>query len=210
MIIHDLQCASIQCCNCSPSNEDPVTRIAASVWCQGAAMLSRNLASSDSLCCSGAAMLSRNLASSDSLCCSETCFKCVPANGDGPKTAISDFVVSEGNEPGVSMLLPMCHHSRSPYNSSMRDEIIKYPSSGDVLTVLLLALHPGTWSSIIDERLKAEFQTLVSTDDLPDVLKREVCCHNPSIPICLLCTLGKCFLGKEDTHMFSCGNHAKF
>jgi glutathione gamma-glutamylcysteinyltransferase len=173
-------------------------------------MLSRNLASSDSLCCSGAAMLSRNLASSDSLCCSETCFKCVPANGDGPKTAISDFVVSEGNEPGVSMLLPMCHHSRSPYNSSMRDEIIKYPSSGDVLTVLLLALHPGTWSSIIDERLKAEFQTLVSTDDLPDVLKREVCCHNPSIPICLLCTLGKCFLGKEDTHMFSCGNHAKF
>ena len=168
MIVHDLQCASIQFCTCSPSSEDSVTRIAASV------------------CCQGAAMLSRNLASSDGFCCSETCFKCVPANGDGPKTAISGFVVSEGNEQGVDMLLPMSHHSRSSYNSSTRDEIIKYPSSADVLTVLLLALHPGTWSGIIDERLKAEFQTLVSTDDLPDVLKREVCCHNPSIPICLL------------------------
>ncbi|CAD6233398.1 unnamed protein product [Miscanthus lutarioriparius] len=156
MIVHDLQCASIQCGNCSPSSEDPVTRIAASV------------------CCQGAAMLSRNLASSDGFCCSETCFECVPANGDGPKTAISDFVVSEGNEPGVDMFLPKSHHSWSSCNSSTRDEIIKYPSSADVLTVLLLALHPGTWSGIIDERLKAEFQTLVSTDDLPDVLKREV------------------------------------
>lgn len=163
MIVHDLQCASIQCGNCSPSSEDPVTRIAASVCCQGAAMLSRNLASSD--------------------------------GGDGPKTAISDFVVSEGNEPGVDMLLPMSHHSWSSYNSSTRDEIIKYPSSADVLTVLLLALHPGTWSGIIDERLKAEFQTLVSTDDLPDVLKREVCCHNPSIPICLLLHPRKMFSG---------------
>ena len=114
---------------------------------------------------------------------------------NGPKTAISGFVVSEGNEQGVDMLLPMSHHSRSSHNSSTRDSNIKYPSSADVLTVLLLTLHPGTWSGIIDERLKAEFQTLVSTDDLPDVLKREVCCHNPSIPICLLLHPRKMFSG---------------
>jgi hypothetical protein len=32
---------------------------------------------------------------------------------------------------------------------------------------------------IEDEKLKAEFQSLVSTDDLPDPLKLEVCCLTP-------------------------------
>ncbi|KAK8452651.1 hypothetical protein SEVIR_5G144600v4 [Setaria viridis] len=124
MIVHDLQCARIQCCNrLSSSSEDSVTRIAASV------------------CCQGAAMLSGNLASSDGFCFKETCFK-------GCCT--------------------------SSCNSNLGNEIIKYPSSADVITVLLLALHPSTWLGIINERLKAEFQTLVSTDNLPDVLKREI------------------------------------
>lgn len=198
MIVHDLQCASIQCCSYSPSSEDPITRIAASV------------------CCQRAAILSGNLASSDGSCCRETCFKCVPASGDGPKTVTSGFMASEGNEQGVDLLLPMSRYSSS-YNSNMREEIIK--SRADVLTVLLLALHPGTWSGIIDERLKAEFQSLVSTDDLPDVLKREVCYHNPSVSISVLfflrlfvyfCTVGKCFPGKEDAHIFSYASRAKF
>ncbi|KAG2586267.1 hypothetical protein PVAP13_5NG032500 [Panicum virgatum] len=166
MIVHDLQCAHIQCCNGSSSSEDSVTRIVASV------------------CSQGAAMLSGKLASSDGFCCRETRFKGkgVQANGGGPNTVISGSVVSEGNEQGVDMP-PL---SMSPCNSNMGNEIIKYPSSTDVLTVLLLALHPSTWFSIMDEKLKGEFQTLVSTDNLPDVLKQEVCYHNPSMPICLL------------------------
>nr|QCX35399.1 phytochelatin synthase 3 [Arundo donax] len=156
-IVHDLQCANIQCCNCSSSSdEDSITRIAAAV------------------CCQGAAMLSGNLAASDGFCCRETCFKCIQANGDGPKTVISGSVVSEGNEQGVDMLLPMSPRSTSSCNSNLSNNIMKYPSSVDVVTVLLLALHPSTWLGIKDERLKAEFQTLVSTDNLPDVLKREI------------------------------------
>jgi len=154
MIVHDLQCAHIQCCNGSSSSEDSVTRIVASV------------------CSQGAAMLSGKLASSDGFCCRETRFKGkgVQANGGGPNTVISGSVVSEGNEQGVDMP-PL---SMSPCNSNMGNEIIKYPSSTDVLTVLLLALHPSTWFSIMDEKLKGEFQTLVSTDNLPDILKQEI------------------------------------
>jgi glutathione gamma-glutamylcysteinyltransferase len=132
-------------------------------------------------------MLSGNLVSSDGFCCRETCFKGVQANGGGPNTVVSGSVVSEGNEQGVDMLLPMPSLSMSSCNSNLCNEIIKYPSSAVVLTILLLALHPSTWFSIMDEKLKTEFQTLVSTDNLPDVLKQEVCCHNPSMPILLLC-----------------------
>lgn len=120
-------------------------------------------------------MLSGNLASSDCFCCTATCFKGVQANGDGPKTIISGSVVSEGNEQDVDMLLPMSPCSTGSCNSNLGNGIVKYPSSTDVLTVILLALHPSTWLGIINEGLKADFQTLVSTDSLPDVLKREVC-----------------------------------
>uniref|UniRef100_A0A0A9DHM7 Phytochelatin synthase C-terminal domain-containing protein n=1 Tax=Arundo donax TaxID=35708 RepID=A0A0A9DHM7_ARUDO len=72
------------------------------------------------------------------------------------------------------MLLPMSPPGTSSCTSNLSNETIKYPWSTDVLTVLLLALHPSTWLNIKDERLKAEFQTLVSTDNLPDDLKQEI------------------------------------
>jgi glutathione gamma-glutamylcysteinyltransferase len=171
-MVHDQQLANTSCYNCSSiSEEDSLTRIAAAV------------------CCQGAAMLSGNLASRDVFCCRETCLKHVQANGDGLKTVISGSVVSQGSEQGVDMLLPMSRPCTISCNSNLSSEIIKYPSSADVLTVLLLALHPSTWLNIKDERMKAEFQTLVSTDDLPDDLKREVC---------LCCSLKKCVPYKED------------
>ncbi|CAL4958891.1 unnamed protein product [Urochloa decumbens] len=156
-IVHDQQNANNPCCNCSSlSEEDSLTRIAAAV------------------CCQGAAMLSGNLVSRHGFCCKETCLNCIQANGDGLKTVISASVVSEGNEQGVDMLLPMSSPSASSCNSNLKNNVIKYPSSADVLTVLLLALHPSTWLGIKDEKLKAELQTLVSTDNLPDDLKREI------------------------------------
>lgn len=158
-IVHELQNANNPCCNCSSSSEeDSLTKIAAAV------------------CCQGAAMLSGNHVSRQGFCCSETCLKCIQANGDGLKTVISASVVSEGNEHGVDMLLPMSSPGASSCNSNLKNNVVKYPSSADVLTVLLLALHPSTWLGIKDEILKAELQTLVSTDNLPDDLKREVRC----------------------------------
>lgn len=159
-IVHDQQDTNNPCCNCSSSSEeDSLTRIAAAV------------------CCQGAAMLSGSLASRHGFCCKETCLKCIQSNGDGLKTVISASVVSEGNEQGVDMLLPMSSPDVSSCNSTLKNNVVKYPSSADVLTVLLLALHPSTWLGIKDDKLKAELQTLVSTGNLPDDLKREVRCR---------------------------------
>ena len=101
-------------------------------------------------------------------------YQCIEANGDGLKTVISGTVVSKGNEQGVDLLLPTSSSKTSSCNSNLRSKIVKHPSSTDVLTVLLLVLQPNTWLGIKDENVKAEFQSLVSTDNLPDLLKQEV------------------------------------
>lgn len=156
-IVHELQCPKRSCCSCSAlSDEDSLAQIAATV------------------CCHGAAILTGNTGSRDGFCCRETCIKCVQANGDGLKTVISGTVISEGNEQGVDMLLPTSSSETSLSDSNLRNEVVKYPSKSDVLTVLLLVLHPSTWFGIKDERLKAEFQSLVSTENLPDLLKWEI------------------------------------
>ena len=127
------------------------------------------------MCCQGAAFLAGHLVSRDGFSCRETCIRCVQSNGDGLKTVISGTVVSEGNEQGVDLLLPTSPSRTSPCNSDLRNGVAKYPSNADILTVLLLILHPNTWFGIKDAGLKAEFQSLVSTDNLPVLLKREVC-----------------------------------
>nr|AAO13810.2 phytochelatins synthase [Cynodon dactylon] len=157
-ILHDLKIGNIQCCKCSLSSGRRFYCLKLQV----------------AVCCQEAAMLSGSIASNNGFCCRETCFSSVQANGNGVKTVISGTVVSEGKEQGVDMLLPMSPRCASSCNSEAGDEIIKYPSKTDVLTVLLLALHPSTWLGIKDESLKAEFQALVSTDNLPEVLKQEI------------------------------------
>uniref|UniRef100_A0A8R7QWZ2 glutathione gamma-glutamylcysteinyltransferase n=1 Tax=Triticum urartu TaxID=4572 RepID=A0A8R7QWZ2_TRIUA len=87
---------------------------------------------------------------------------------------LSGTVVSKGNEQGVDLLLPTSSSKTSLCNSNLRSKIVKYPSSTDVLTVLLLVLQPNTWLGIKDENVKAEFQSHVSTDNLPDLLKQEI------------------------------------
>ena len=192
-IVYDQQYANNSCCNCSSSSEeDSLTRIAAAV------------------CCQGAAMLSGNLASRNGFCCKETCLKCVQANGDGLKTVISASVVSEGNEQGVDMLLPMSSPGSSLCNSNLKKDAVKYPSSADVLTVLLLALHPNTWLGIKDEKLKAELQILVSIDNLPDDLKREVCSQNQSLLVCIPLLHSIIFSWKRRCiSIFFCGSHVR-
>uniref|UniRef100_A0A453R7T8 glutathione gamma-glutamylcysteinyltransferase n=1 Tax=Aegilops tauschii subsp. strangulata TaxID=200361 RepID=A0A453R7T8_AEGTS len=160
-VVHELQYPKGLCGSCSSSSdEDSLAEIAATV------------------CCQGAAFLSGNLVSRDGFCCRETCIKCIEANGDGLKTVISGTVVSKGNEQAVDLLLPTSSSKTSLCNSNLRSKIVKYPSSTDVLTVLLLVLQPNTWLGIKDENVKAEFQSLVSTDNLPDLLKQEIGIRN--------------------------------
>ncbi|CAM0913467.1 unnamed protein product [Alopecurus aequalis] len=87
---------------------------------------------------------------------------------------LSGTVVSDGSEQGVDLLLPTSSSKTSLCNSNLSNKVVKYPSGADVLTVLLLVLHPNTWFGIKDEGVKAEFQNLVSTENLPDLLKREI------------------------------------
>ena len=162
--MHDLQYPKGPCSSCSSSSdEDSLAQIAANV------------------CCQGAAFLSGNLVSRYGFCCQETCIKCVEANGDGLKTVISGTVVSDGSRQGVDLLLPTSPSKTSLCNSNLSRKVVKYPSGADVLTVLLLVLHPNTWVGIKDEAVKAEFQNLVSTENLPDLLRREVRRFNPNI-----------------------------
>ncbi|KAL5230742.1 hypothetical protein ABZP36_029518 [Zizania latifolia] len=157
LVVHELQYAKQPCCSCSSSrDEDSLAQVAASG------------------CSPGAALLNENLSIRDGFCFRETCSECVQANDEGIQTAITGKVVSEGNGQSVDRLSPISSLATCLCNSSLSNEFGEYPASTDILTVLFLSLHPSTWSGIEDKRLKAEFQSLVSADNLPGDLKREV------------------------------------
>ncbi|KAM2334166.1 hypothetical protein ACFXTH_011750 [Malus domestica] len=97
--------------------------------------------------------------------CQETCVKCLKANGGDKPVA----VVNGGTEERMDMLTAW-----PKTNPGCSCAIRMHPACNDVLTVLLLALPPGTWSGIKDDKLSKEIYHLVSTENLPTLLQEVV------------------------------------
>ncbi|XP_031742435.1 glutathione gamma-glutamylcysteinyltransferase 1 isoform X3 [Cucumis sativus] len=146
------------CCKMlTPSHENNLPEIAASV------------------CCQGAEILNGNTGVSAGYCCRETCVRCLGANGDKPVTVVCGMVVSGNNEQEFDMLVPSSSHVRSGCCfSGMKNEIGSHPAASDVLTTLLLALPAKTWIGIKEEKVLRELQKLVCTETLPTLLQDEV------------------------------------
>lgn len=142
----------------------------------------RSLGSEDSLpdiaasiCCQGAGLLVGNRGSSDGFCC--TCVKCIKTNGDHddkPVTVVSGMVVNGNGEQRVDVLVPSSQTNLTCCGSGPTCCIGLHPASSDVMTALLLALPPQTWSGIKEEKLLQEIRSLVSTEKLPTLLQEEV------------------------------------
>ncbi|KAL2508248.1 Glutathione gamma-glutamylcysteinyltransferase 1 [Forsythia ovata] len=107
-----------------------------------------------SVCCQGAGFLAGKSGSLDRVCSRETGVRCYKANGDKPVRVDSGNVIN-------------CCSAGSCSYSGM------HPASDDVLTALLLALPPRTWTGIKDNDVLQEISSLVSLEGLPPLLKEE-------------------------------------
>ncbi|XP_071721588.1 glutathione gamma-glutamylcysteinyltransferase 1 isoform X1 [Rutidosis leptorrhynchoides] len=146
--------------------------------CQGPQCLGEQTSLTDiaaSVCCQGAGFLKGSSESPNGFCCGETRVHCIKADGDMPVTVVSGTVTNGIGEQHVDMLVPSSPQSSSTSSSGLLTNCIgMHPTSNDVLTTLLLALPPQTWSGIKDASLLQEIDTLVCTDNLPTLLQEEI------------------------------------
>ncbi|KAF9609631.1 hypothetical protein IFM89_017770 [Coptis chinensis] len=127
------------------------------------------------VCCQGAKILTGKADSSSGFCCRAMCVKLLETNGDISVTMVSGTVITGRNEQGVDMLVPSSQIKPSccsldPGSGSTG----MHPASNDIITALLLALPPKTWSGIREEKLFKEICNLVATEKLPSFLQEEV------------------------------------
>ncbi|CAA2952147.1 glutathione gamma-glutamylcysteinyltransferase 1-like isoform X1 [Olea europaea subsp. europaea] len=111
-----------------------------------------NIAASD--CCQGAVFLAGK-SGSDRVCSRETGVRCHRSNSDKPVWIASGNVIN------------CCSAGSCGYSAV-------HPTSDDVLTALLLALPPQTWTGLKDNDVFQEITSLVSLEGLPPLLKEEV------------------------------------
>ncbi|KAL3517718.1 hypothetical protein ACH5RR_020307 [Cinchona calisaya] len=156
--VTDLLSVGTSICRTKPTlcHVDNLPNIAASVCCQGAGILAGKSGSS----------------SLDRFCCQETCVRCYRANGDRPVTVVSGKVINGNGKQGIDMLVPSLAKHNCNSGSDSCQTI--HPDSNDVLTALLFALPPETWSGITEEKVLQELHCLISTENLPLMLQEEV------------------------------------
>ncbi|KAI3772965.1 hypothetical protein L6452_04161 [Arctium lappa] len=145
--------------------------------CHSALCLGKETSLTDiaaSVCCQGAGILKGNNESPNGFCCGETHVHCIKSTGNVPATVVSGTVTNGIGEQHVDMLVPSSTKNLSPSSSGLTSCIGMHPASNDVLTTLLLALPPQTWSGIKDDRLLQEINNLVSMDNLPTFLQEEI------------------------------------
>ncbi|KAJ9547848.1 hypothetical protein OSB04_020391 [Centaurea solstitialis] len=145
--------------------------------CHSAVCLGKETSLTDiaaSVCCQGAGILKGNCESLNGFCCGETHVHCINSSGNVPVTVVSGTVTNGVGEQQVDMLVPSSTKNLSPTSSGLTSCIGMHPASNDVLTTLLLALPPQTWSGIKDDGLLQEINGLVSMDNLPTFLQEEI------------------------------------
>ncbi|GER46104.1 phytochelatin synthase 1 [Striga asiatica] len=127
------------------------------------------------VCCQGAGILTGKPGSSSRFCCRETCVRCYRAvNSEKPVTVVSSTVVNGNGEQGVDMLVPSTQMEHNGCSLGSCSNSGMHPDSNDVLTALLLAMPPQTWSNIKDETVLEEISSLVSTKNFHPLLQEEI------------------------------------
>lgn len=121
-------------------------------------------------CCQGAGFLTGKSGMSSKFCCLGTGVRCYRSNGDKPITIVSGIVANDSGDDGVDMIVPSSQSKLGCLSSCT----VTHPASTDVLTAMLLALPPQTWSAIKDKKVLLEICDLVEGENLPHMLQEEV------------------------------------
>lgn len=137
-----------------------------------------NLQKTARVCRQGAGILARKIGSLGCPNRQESSTECM--NDDDDEKANGLFhatVLNCRNEEKFDMLIPppqvKVEHLNSN-NSNGCERIMLPPAWSNILTVLLLALPPETWSWIKEMKLLQEINGLTSIDNLPPPLQEEV------------------------------------
>ncbi|PKI71906.1 hypothetical protein CRG98_007674 [Punica granatum] len=157
---------SSSCCTRLPSSfneEENLQKFVSSIRCKCAEILAGNIG------CSGCSHCGET----------ENCTKCISAddNNNNATTVLRETVAYGQNEEKVEMLIPFSQvkveHRDS--NDLGGNACIKLqPAGSNILTVLLLALPPETWSRVKNPELQQEMYGIFSTENLPPLLQEEV------------------------------------
>ncbi|KAL9235717.1 hypothetical protein vseg_010456 [Gypsophila vaccaria] len=126
------------------------------------------------VCCQGAKLLCGNVISRNTIFPKASPRRSSKADNLASTTLASGRVIVEDVEHGIEMLAPCCQRKSDCLSKDSTSSCDGKPSINDVLTVLLLALPPTTWSHLKDPKLRQEFCGIVSIDNLPDMLRQEV------------------------------------
>nr|ADK61091.1 phytochelatin synthase [Kandelia candel] len=145
-------------CRCATFSDakDTLPEIAANVCCQGAKVLSGNI-------------------SSDCISLGKAGVKFLEGDGEKPVTMVQGTVITDSAGQSIDVLVPL---SQTKPNSlcgfDQNGCSGMHPRTGDALTVLTFSLPQNAWSTIKEEKVREQMNSLVSVGNLPPLLQEEV------------------------------------